>query len=293
MGLEIKFKGSINRDATEIYFEDVTGADNNAGSSKYSTGSTNLNKAVADNQITEYYITLPNGEEKLLFTNISITSVVPNIPSAGFTTVPNAGNILTLLANNINIPELVFSEGVFIITAKVWFLAKNAFGNTGTTTYNASQNALAGVGTGYLSLKSFGDTSLVKIIKQSDSTKVVDNIVLKNTNATDTFLNLQFPLNSTDFQNGDQLIIYAGHTSKFYVKNDVQFMNCFLPKIAKISVAKENCCKSCGQSKIDSLHKLLMGIFSVNAQLDIGMLEEANKNLIALGKECRYLDCIC
>lgn len=285
--LLVNYKGNINKSGDTFVVNDITGEDNIASSTKYATNSTNPNHPKTDNSITEFIVTLPDGTvlPKIVY-NLLINSVTPNIAATSQVPIPYSAFTINFTAADLGLTNTLFTDGMYRFDTTIWMKVTN-----GDSVVLASDlKSLSGTGTVFDSAKyGLADAKYIKIIKNSDSTKNVNTTINQVFDATD--LVLDDALSATDFTSGDIITIFAGYRITFYIKANINLLNCFLPKVAKRSVAKRKCCKTCGQSEMDILDQIYLGMFDIEAQIDVGMFDIANKNILALGKICKNLGC--
>lgn len=286
---------SINQLGDTITIVDNTGEDNILDSTKYSTGGTNLNRNIT-NQLTDVIITLPDGTSVSIRNNILIDSSVvstinPPLPVTSPLPIPNSGftkAINTALANILS--TQIFPVGVYTIKYNSWYLIP-CTGNGGSFTLSSSVGITDASNTSLLNTirSGFSDTSLIKIFKTTDTTIESENVVDTITDAHNIILNK--PLSNLVI--GDKVFIFAGYSNTLYVKVQTDLLSCFQPKIAKSTIRKRSCCKTCKSSDIDEYVEILFGIFAVDAQFQNGDYPTANSNLQTLLKICQSKDCNC
>lgn len=283
--LLLNYNGVINKNGDTFTVNDITGEDNLITSTKYATGSTNVNHPKADNIITEMLVTMPDSTVlPLLVYNSLISVVTPNIAATTQLPIPASSFTMNLIASQLGLTNTLFTDGMYRFDTTIWMAIKNS--GVGTT-LGSDLKTITGTTTFFTVPKTgLGDTKYIKIIKNSDSTK---NINSTCTITSDTVLVLDAAL--TTFVDGDNVTIYAGYKVTFYIKANANLLKCFMPKVAKRSVAKKKCCKTCGQTEIDQLSEMYLAMFDIEAQIDVGMYDIANRNILALGKICRSIEC--
>lgn len=283
--LEINYSGTLNKNGDIITVLDVTGSDNLPLSTKYAVGGLNPNKEISDNKITEFIVTKPDGGQVTKRYNVLINSVTPNI--AATSQVPIPANTLTLYLepSDLEYGDTLYPDGMMKFDTTIWMQVVG----TSSATIGSDLKTISYASGQFTSSKyGFGDTVFIKVIKLSASSNEINSVISEIT--SDTSLVLESAL-SSPFTNGDTLYILAGYKVTFWVKMVSNLMKCYMPKIAKISVADRECCDKCGMNKIDKLDDIMLRLFDVEAQIDTGMYVEAQKNILALGKLCEQIGC--
>lgn len=287
MALEVVYRGLINRENDTVTIEDITGEDNLVNSTKYSNGINNPNKPTSSSILTLLVITKPDGTQQTIQLNNSITSVTPTISASTKNLVPANTLEVELDSSDLGLPNVQFDTGVYIV--EVFVFTEVNLGGIVPPLTSLSTNRIVGSSTAFDSITDgFGDTDIIYIISQADSSKRQLNYIEEIIDSENIILSESL---SSVFTNGIPVTIFAGYKTTTYVKADKDLLDCYLPKIAKISVEEKKCCSTCGGETISNLTDILMGIFDIEAQLSIGMYEEANKNVISLTKECKNIEC--
>lgn len=292
--LEINATADINQVGDTISILDTTGSDDIANSTKYSTGSTNLNRSKS-NTMTDFIFTLPDGTEKTITRNIAITDsdvsgITPPLSATSPLPIPNNALLADIVRTMVDATQTnqIFPVGIYKVVYRVWYLIPCA-GNSGNfqissnigITDSSNSAALSSIRQG------FADATLIKIISTADTTNQQTNIV--DTITDDYNIVLNKPLSNLDI--GQNVFIFAGYEKTLHIKVQTDLLACFQPKIAKSTITEKKCCNSCKSSLTDTLIEILFGIFAVDAQFQNGDYDTANTNLQALLKICNAEDC--
>lgn len=296
MALKIKGQLSINSDNTEYTLEDITG-DYDATDNPNGFGGS-VNKTKAQVLETQVRVTKPNGEYVDFTLNTSTSPLTDFIPKEALS------RILTLADLGIS-DESEFPVGVYQVQYIIWVKVDDSMGASYTlehdTVLNKVYAKVVGTSSNFTSvLLGFGDTSVVRVLKNSDTTIYEDfsiKEVVDNTHMTLDQLSTKFGLTTDGASVAVQL--RAGYKSTFAYLNKEQFLKCFLPKVAGITVTGSKGCgdPSCAMyqadKEINDLTEMHLGMFAVEAQLEYGMWDEANKNMKTLYKVCNTNKCGC
>jgi transposase-like protein len=270
MALEIKGTLEFNSTNSELVYTDITGEDNIALSTKYSTGSTNVNRSKA-NTFTEFVLTNPD------FLDSGVLLTTGNVvPADTFTN--------SLLPPNFNYND-GFEVGVYKVKCYVWYEIDflEGLGNLVTSTQISGSFDTAN----FDSIRNgFADTSIVKIVQGSKS---AIRTVTSTAGTTATFSEAL-----VGFTTGTENIsVYAGYEVTLRALSDDKFLKCFQPKIAKTSIQPTDCCARCKSSDVDNLSAMFFGVFSVYAQFESELYDDANANIKTLLKICQADGCKC
>jgi hypothetical protein len=296
MALELIATGTLDKTGKIITINDVTGGDNLAGSKKYSTGITNLNRS-KNNTVTEIVITMANGTVHTFYKNASFNSVDINISAT------DENNLMPKTVVSVDISNLelgintVLPVGIIKVEYYVWYILSGLTSGQGK---KLTTTTISVAGTTNLNLNSFlYDTDLIKVIYSSTTVpisqaKVVTNVVTNiDTYLNTKVINLNKPILNELIPENSSVIIMAGYKTTVYIKSDVELLECFQPKIAKTSIQKKSCCSTCKGSDIDALKDVLDGLFIVDAQLEAELYVQADSNLKTLLKICKSDGCNC
>jgi hypothetical protein len=273
MALEIKGTLEFNSTNSELVYTDITGEDNIALSTKYSTGNLNQNRTKA-NTFTELILTSPD------FLDSSVLLTTGNVvPADTFTS--------SLLPPNFNYND-GFEVGVYKVKCFVWYLI-----DTTATLDKCNLNSLTNVSASFALqnftsvTNGFFDTPIVKITQGSLS----EIRTINTLNALD--FTISEPLPSTFVLGVESVNVYAGYEVTLRALSDDKFLKCFQPKIAKTSIQPTDCCARCKSSDVDNLSAMFFGVFSVYAQFESALYDDANANIKTLLKICQADGCKC
>jgi hypothetical protein len=272
----------VNDENNLLTLTDVTGEDNLANSTKYSTGSTNLNRN-KNNTISEFIITKEDGSIVTIKTNDLFSSVSPSL-AAKSVLVPKNGLSNTFTPQDLGYDTTVtkFPVGVIKIEYWTWYYLQLGQVITNLKTITAVDSTFTSLRLGFV------DTMQIKLIKQSSSGIEANRQV--SVVVDDENLTLEQDLPST-FAVNDSVAIFAGYLTTVYVLTDGLFLDCFQPKIANISISESSCCKTCKSDNVNNLTEMLLGYFGVEAQMEAAKYEMANSNIKTLYKICQAVPC--
>lgn len=270
MGLEIKATLAFNSTKDILVYTDITQQDNLAGSTKYSTGVTNLNRAT-DYDLLEMFLTnTDNVETKAEF--------LPGTPFVG----------KNLISTNFSYSD-GFIVGVYKVKAYVWYSIDTDQPAGVCTLTSTTQVTGTFFGNNLNSVRNgFADTKIIKIQQGSKTAiRTVTNVNAGGTVATFSEPVTGFTLNTLN------VTMFAGYEVTLYALSDDKFLKCFQPKIAKTSLSETSCCSSCKADDITNLSNMFLGVFSVYAQFENELYTDANNNIKALLNICNADGCKC
>ena len=290
MVLKIVQTAELNQKGNIITLKDITGADNILDSTKYATGSTNLNRNI-QNSISEVIITTPTNTVYSIVDNLAMTTSNANIIAKG-TVFPNESTTKLIAPTDIGLTSnSLFPDGIYKIEVYQHYLIDNIEDGTG---YRISDLSLT-LG-GYTNTIKLGyvDTLLGKFVANNDggtpallaSYTQFNNNVLSVTG--DTML-----CDKPIFTSVLGYTCFATYKTTLYVKNTTNLLNCFQPKIAKISISEKSCCASCKDTPQKAIEDIFYGLFIIDAQFADGLYDEANKGILTLNKICNNEGCNC
>ncbi len=287
----LQIKGSLEFDALNVIatLTDTTGVYNASTNPK---GYGTINKDYTQVLETNLRIIKPDG----VIVDITMTSGADFIPRNTFV------KELTLAILD---ESGEFQDGIYQVGYVVWMKVDDT---TPAATYQLYRdsygvNKILGTNSHFTSvLLGFGDTSVVRVLLASDTTIYEDFSITQVVDALGMILDQSETKFGTVAGDGDTIAdvaLRAGYSSTFAALNKNQFLKCFLPKMAGISlIGKKGCgqpdCCSYNEDKlIQDLTELHVNLFKVEAQLEFGMWNEANKNMRVLGRICNNLNCGC
>jgi len=273
MALEIKASLAFNETNTALIYTDITGEDNLAQSTKYSTGGSNLNRTKS-NTFTELVLTSPeNLDTTLLLTTGNV--------------VPKDITTNSLLPASFNYTE-GFNVGVYKVKCYVWYKIETTGTDSKADLTNLSLITATFDTDNFTSIRNgFADTSIIKIVQGSNSAIRTTGVV------TGTTVALTEALPNTFTVGEENVLVYAGYEVTVYALSDDKFLKCFQPKIAKISIQENDCCSRCKTDDVSALQNMFLGIFAVYAQFESGLYTDANANIKTLLKICEADGCKC
>ncbi len=295
MSLSIKGELVANDGNLELSFNDITG---DYSSTLNPTGwGGGVNKTKAQVLETQVRVTKPDG------TYVDFTLNSTSSPLTDF--VPKESLTRQLTLGDLEYDEEEFPVGVFKVQYITWLKVDDSMGATYTiknvTVLNKVYSKIVGVSSNFTSvLLGFGDSSIVRVLKDSDTTIFEDfsiNSVVDATNITLDQVSSEFSL----ITDGATLAVQlrAGYKSDFAYLSKEQFMSCFIPKIAGITPTGSKGCHdpSCktfkADKEINELTEMHLGLFAVESQVEYGMWDEANRNIKTLYNICSSFDCGC
>jgi hypothetical protein len=281
----------LNQKGNLITLTDITGQDNIADSTKYATGSTNLNRS-KNNNISEVVITTPDKLVYTLVDNEAISTPVIEIIAKG-TVFPKASLTKTISPTDIGLASTaLFPDGVYKIEIYQHYILDTIEESTGVFLSNLSLSLL-----GYINTIKLGyvDTSLGKFILNNDTGTPV--LLSSYTQFNNNILSVVSEIMLCDKPLFTNTIYgytcFATYKTTLYIKNTTNLLKCFQPKIAKISIEEKSCCSSCKENSQKSLEDIFYGLFIIDAQFADGLYEEANKGILTLNKICNNEGCGC
>lgn len=287
-------KCELDKTGKIITVNDITGGDNLASSTKYSTGGINPNRT-KNNTVTEVVITLPNGNVFTFFKNNAFNSVDISILATDSANVMPKTVLFNSFTNTELATNLVLPTGIAKIEYYVWyFLAclEDAQGiKLSTTTIDVT-----GINSYDLEATLY-DTDLIKLVSadsllsMANAKTFTNKVTNLDTYISTKIMQLDKPISNTDLPVNTRVIVLAGYKTTEYLKLDVELLECFQPKIAKLAIQEKSCCATCKSTNVDALEDILTGLFVVDAQIEAGLWDNADKNLKALLKICKSNGC--
>jgi len=274
---------TINQAGDSITLADITGN----YSANNTTGYGSPNRARSSNTITDFVITKPDGTQISVRNNIALTNPTA---SAVPTLVPKDALSRTFSISEVGYGASVgyFPVGVYKFEIYDWY---KITGSSDTATINGISRTLVNLTGATFSSNTIGlgDISIIKLINLSG---VEENRYIGEVIGDEDFSVTQ-AFSEEDFPNTTECSLYAGYLTTVYLLVTTEFLKCFQPKIAKISMKEKSCCPTCKTSDIEVLSNMLFGLFSIDAQFKSGLYDAANKNIAALYKICQAEDCKC
>lgn len=287
--LQIKNTLEVSEDGKSLIYTDITGEDNLSGSTKYSRGITNTNYTKTNNYITEYQITKPDGTIISIIDNKAIDFAVDvRLESSNTNVVPLDTLVKTFSLSDLNINESLLPVGVYKIKIINWFYIladKGPFikiNNTKLIT-PLNPNKLQNNKYNEALIKLLWGSPDIPYQKYEDCLKqdTTASIIEWDGYSTTIVLNENITIaDKTVF------LVFLGYETENAVLVDKPFLDCYQPKIARISVQPKSCCPTCKSADIDNLYDMWMGYLGVLAQFASGKYNDANSNMVTLGKIC-------
>lgn len=250
-----------NTDCSIVTLTDVTGSDNNADSTKYSSGGTNPNISTAEVDVTDIIFTNPDNDI-IAFNYTSGSDWVPVNSSSIAYTSTELGTL---------------NNGVWLVDYYVWSNADFAFTATltsGSPTVTMSGDVSAVLSNGdYIRFTTTGD--------YEDSIYRVQNV-----STTTVTLNKSFSGTS-----GSGVASFIGWKASNYALIDCEVNCCIDEKIGKLS---DSCCDDCGDKELNYAMKLELLRLGAEKQAECGKYTEAQKTIDLLLTYCNSdTDCGC
>lgn len=287
--LQIKNTLVVSEDGKSLIYTDITGQDDILNSTKYGEGgSNNLNYRKIDNYITEYQITKPDKSIVSIIDNKSINSAVDTgLLQSGTLVIPTDTLTKTFSLSDLNIAEALLPVGVYTIKIINWFWVVGEEG----TFLKTDDNQLSTVTNPTNLQHNKYDDCLIKLLWGSNVSpyQKYEDCLKQDTTAssiewggssTVITLNENITIDETPY------LVFLGFETELNILIDKPFLDCYQPKIARISVQPKSCCPSCKSADIDNLYDMWMGYIGVLAQFASAKYNDANSNIIALNKIC-------
>lgn len=289
--LQIKNTLEVSEDGKSLIYTDTTGEDNLSGSTKYADplGVNNTNYAKVDNYITEYQITKPDGTIISIIDNKDIYSAADvKLESSNTDVVPFDTSIKIFSLSDLNINESLLPVGVYKIKIINWFYIN---GEEGAFLKSSDTELTTSLNPDKLQSNKYDD-SLIKLLwgspdipyqKYEDCLKQDTTASLIEWNGYSTTIVLNENITIPDVF---AFLVFLGYETENAVLVDKPFLDCYQPKIARISVQPKSCCPTCKSADIDNLYDMWMGYLGVLAQFASGKYNDANNNIVSLSKIC-------
>jgi len=290
MALKIVQTAELNQTGNLITLKDITGTDNILDSTKYATGSTNLNRNI-QNSISEVVITTPTNTVYSIIDNLNIVTSSINIIAKG-TVFPNQNTTKLITPTDIGLTSnSLFPDGIYKIEVYQHYLINNIVDGTG---YRINDLSLTLEGYSNTIKLGYVDTLLGKFITNASVTPAfLTSFTQFNNNVLSVISDVMLCDKPLFISTVNGYTCFATYKTTLFVKNTTNLLNCFQPKIAKISISEKSCCSSCKDTPQKAIEDIFYGLFIIDAQFADGLYDEANKGILTLNKICNNEGCNC